>query len=282
MTSTPAPLLAKVESLLVQARVTDAAAEALAIVEAARALAEPADHASRATAMAVERAAGTPLAYVLGTVRFMGLDLVMAPGALVPRSETELLGWTAVNRLSESTTQDGPARLVDMCCGSGNLVCGIATRRSGVKAWACDLTDQAIRVARVNVDRLGLANRVEVLQSDLFTGLDLVNLRHTIDMVVCNPPYISTGKLDRERADLLAHEPREAFDGGPYGVNIFQRVIRDAADFLKPGGTLLLEIGVGQERQVSRLFERTGRYDPAVAFTDAANCPRVVAGITRR
>ena len=173
------------------------------------------------------------------------------------------------------------ARLVDMCCGSGNLACGIATNRPDLRVWACDLTEQAARIARANVGRLGLGVRVEVLHSDLFAGLDAMSLRRTIDMVVCNPPYISSGKLERERADLLAHEPREAFDGGPYGMHVFQRVIRDAVDFLKPGGTLLLEIGVGQERQVSRLFDRTGCYEPVAVIADREDRPRVVAGTTR-
>ena len=267
--------------MLTRAHVDDAAAEALAIVEAVTALAEPGDRASRAAAMAADRASGTPLAYVVGTARFMGLDLVMSPGALVPRAESELLGWTAVERLSQSTAATGHARLIDMCCGSGNLACGIATNRPGLAVWACDLTAEAVDIARANVRRLGLGDRVEVLQADLFAGLDTRNLARTIDLIVCNPPYISSGKLDRERADLLAHEPREAFDGGPYGVHVFQRVIRDAVDFLKPGGTLLFEIGLGQERQVSRLFDRTGCYQPVVAIADGAGRPRVVAGTVR-
>jgi len=98
---------------------------------------------------------------------------------------------------------------------------------------------------------------------------------------VCNPPYISSGRLDRDRAELLTHEPRAAFDGGPFGVSIFQRVVRGALLFLKPGGTLLFEIGLGQERQVAILFDRTGGYDPVTTVNDCQGHPRVIAGRRR-
>ena len=108
-----------------------------------------------------------------------------------------------------------------------------------------------------NVEHLGLGDRVEVCQGDLFAGLADQGLEGTIDIVVCNPPYISSGRLAGDRAELLEHEPREAFDGGPYGLSIHQRVMADAPRFLKPGGWLLMEFGLGQHRQVKILLDRT-------------------------
>jgi release factor glutamine methyltransferase len=271
----------KVESILSRAGVGDPSGDALAIVAAASRLTDMANHALCALAMAAERAAGTPLGYVIGSVRFMDVEVATAPGALVPRRETELLGWTALNVLN-GLSNGGAPRLIDMCCGSGNLVCGIASHHAQVRAWASDLTGDAVRAARTNVRKLQLSNRVEVVQSDLFTNLVGRGLEGTIDVIVCNPPYISSGKLAGERAELLAHEPRAAFDGGPYGVSIFQQVLRDAPVFLKPGGTLLFEIGVGQERQVALLFDRTSCYDPIVAVNDREGRPRVIAGRARR
>ena len=127
------------------------------------------------------------------------------------------------------------------------------------------------------MQRLQLSERVDVAQSDLFTALHGRGLEGTIDMVVCNPPYISSGRLARDRAVLLTHEPRAAFDGGPYGVSIFQRVVRDALVFLKPGGLLLFEIGAGQERQVAALFERSGGYTRIDEFRDRDGMVRVVS-----
>ena len=213
-----------------------------------------------------------------GKTRFLGLEMAVAEGALVPREETELLGRTALDLLRREAA-GRTLRVIDMCCGSGNLACAIAAHHPAVEVWASDLTDGAIAVARQNVRQLGLDARVTVVQGDLFAPLAGQGLEHTIDMVVCNPPYISTGKLSKERAALLVHEPREAFDGGPYGVSIFQRVVRDAAAFLKPRGHLLFEIGEGQERQVTLLLARTGSYQPATTIANAAGTPRGVVAV---
>jgi release factor glutamine methyltransferase len=278
-TITNTDIIRRVESVLARAGIHDPARDALAIVIAARQLTDLANLAMCALAMADERAAGTPLGYVTGRVRFMEIELLTAPGALVPRAETELLGWTAVNILGSAATAGEP-RMIDMCCGSGNLVCGIASHHPGVRGWAVDLTADAVGAARANVERLHLSDRVEVVQSDLFTSLGGRGLEETIDMIVCNPPYISSGQLDR-RADLLLYEPRAAFDGGPYGVSVFQRVVMEAPVFLKPGGTLLFEIGVAQDRQVSTLVDRTGRYEPVVAINDQGGRARVIAARTK-
>ncbi len=211
----------------------------------------------------------------------MGVDLIVAPGALVPREETELLARTSLELLNscDSSTR---LRAIDMCCGSGNLACALAANHPTLQVWASDLTDGAVEVARANVEHLRLGGRVTVLQGDLFEPLGERGLEGTIDIVVCNPPYISTGKLSNARAELLVHEPREAFDGGPYGVSIFQRVLRDAVPFLKPGGHLLFEIGAGQDRQVTLLFGRARHYDaPVVAMYDAAGTARVIVGRKR-
>jgi release factor glutamine methyltransferase len=214
-----------------------------------------------------------------GTTRFLGIEMFVAEGALVPREETELLGRTAVDLLRRESGR--PLRVIDMCCGSGNLACAIATLHSDVEVWASDLTNGAVTVARQNVRNLGLDARITVVQGDLFAPLAGQGLEQAIDMVVCNPPYISTGKLSKEGAELLAHEPREAFDGGPYGVSIFQRVLREAVAFLKHRSHLLFEIGVGQERQVTSLFARTGIYEPATTIANAAGAPRVVVARKR-
>ena len=271
------PYLGDVVGILAGAGVPEAAREAASLVEAAVRRAGEEGASARALEMAAERAKGTPLAYLTGLTRFMGLDLSVAPGALVPREETELLARTSLDVLN-AFDRSAEVRAIDMCCGAGNLTCALAANNTAVHVWASDLTNGAVTVARANVDRLGLGRRVTVLQGDLFEPLAHLGLEGTIDMVVCNPPYISTGKLSKDSADLLAHEPREAFDGGPYGVSIFQRVVRAAAEFLKPGGHLLFEIGAGQERQVSLLFARAGGYEAVVAMNDAAGTPRVVVG----
>jgi release factor glutamine methyltransferase len=213
-----------------------------------------------------------------GRQTFLGVDLLCGPGALVPRPETELLGRTAIDRI-RGQVQAGPGpRVIDMCCGAGNLACAVAVHVPEAQVWATDLTDGCVGWARRNVEALHLGDRVTVRQGDLFGGLAGLGLEGTVDTVICNPPYISTGRLGGDRATLLEHEPREAFDGGPYGLSIHQRVLREAVPFLRPGGWLLFEIGLGQERQVKLLFERARVYDAIELVPDSDGAIRVVLG----
>jgi release factor glutamine methyltransferase len=208
-----------------------------------------------------------------GRVTFLDLELRVAPGALVPRDETELLARTAITSLFGAP---GDVRVVDMCCGSGNLACAIARYVPYARVWASDLTDACVAVARDNVRALGLEDRVTVRQGDLFAGLAADGLEGTLDLIVCNPPYISTGKLDKDKRELIEREPREAFDGGPYGLTIHQRVIKEAPVYLAPKGQLMFEIGLGQERQVEILLKRSSMYDGVEQRKDAAGNVRVV------
>ena len=213
-------------------------------------------------------------AYERGRTRFMGIELQVAPGALVPRPETELLGRTAVEALSRG---DLPSpRIVDMCCGAGNLACAIALNIPDARVWASDLTDGCVELARRNAASQGAESRITVLQGDLFEALAGLQLEQTIDMIVCNPPYISESRLKGDRASLLTDEPREAFAAGPYGLSIHMRVTKDAPRYLRPGGLLLFEVGRGQDRQVATLLERNDAYENVSVVLDDAGAGRVV------
>lgn len=210
-----------------------------------------------------------------GTVTFMGLDLRVAPGALVPRPETEILGREAVGKVAEAATSGVPL-VIDMCCGAGNLACAIAASVQEARVWCSDLTDGCIAVAKMNIAHHRLGQRISIVQGDLFAPLATAGLEGQIDVVVCNPPYISTGRLGKDRAELLDREPREAFDGGFYGLSIHQRVMRDALAFLKAGGWLLMEFGLGQDRQLRALFARSKGYSNVHFALDMGGQPRVV------
>lgn len=204
--------------------------------------------------------------------RFMSVMLELAPGVLVPRQETELLGRSAIAILRDCAPG---SMVIDMCCGSGNLALAIAAEVPSARIWGADLTDGTVALARSNAERLAVQDRVTIRQGDLFGALEGDGLTGAADMIVCNPPYISTARLEGESAHLLEAEPREAFDGGPYGISIHQRLIRDAAGFLKPGGWLLFEFGQGQDRQVAALIARAKAYEPVTFAKDEAGMPRV-------
>lgn len=208
-----------------------------------------------------------------GRVTFLGLELLVGRDALIPRAETELLGREAIALLGSNSA---PQRVVDMCCGTGNLGLAIAHRCPHASVLASDLTDGTVELARRNVERLGLGTRVQIFQGDLFEPLRATLAPNSLDLIVCNPPYISTGRLEGERSFLLSHEPREAFDGGPYGLSIHQRVIREAVTYLKPGAPLLFEFGLGQDKQLALLFKRARAFLEPRFITNQEGAPRVV------
>lgn len=206
---------------------------------------------------------------------FMGLDLELQGAVLAPREETKLLARRAIDLLS--VEKESAPLVIDMCCGSGNLGLAIASAIPQARILAADLTDDAVKTARANAERLGLSDRTTICQGDLFAALDGQDAEGRAAMIVCNPPYISTARLDGESAHLLESEPREAFDGGPYGISILQRVIRDAPAFLKAGGHLLFEFGLGQDRQTASLLKRARAYDILDFSKDQDGQPRVAA-----
>lgn len=264
--------------LLASGGVADAEHEATVIWSAATREGNG-DPGQTARAMAARRVAGTPLAYLTGSQTFMGIELLADKGALIPREETELLGNTALAKLR---AMGNAPRVVDMCCGSGNLACAIAYHLPDARVWASDLTDGCVQLTRRNVQHVGVSDRVTVGQGDLFAGIAEFGLQGSIDVVVCNPPYISRGKLETASANLLEHEPREAFDGGPYGLSIHQRVIKESLPFLRPGGLLMFEIGLGQDRQLAILFGREKAYDDVQFIVNSAGELRVSQACKRK
>jgi len=212
--------------------------------------------------------------YARGTTTFMGLELAVARDVLIPREETELLATTVLNLL-----KDKPApRVIDVCCGAGNISCTVAARIPGARVWASDLSEAAAALTQENARRLGFGERVSAVAGDLFAKLEGLGLEDGIDLVACNPPYISESKLAGASSFLLDHEPREAFDGGPYGLSIHTRVIKECLPFLRRGGYLAFEVGAGQDRQVTMLFKRGKVYEEVRAVPNASGEGRVVLG----
>jgi release factor glutamine methyltransferase len=212
-------------------------------------------------------------AYDKGTELFLGLELYVSRGSLVPRTETEILGRTVLAKLAGMSGVTAPF-VIDMCCGSGNLACAVGALVPGARVWAADLSSDCVALSRKNVDKLGLGARVRVYEGDLFTAFGQETPAGSVDVVMCNPPYISTGRL-AERPDL-AEEPRLAFDGGPYGLSIHQRVAKDALPVLRAGGYLGFEFGLGQERQLRIVIDRARGYEEVELVNDDEGRPRVL------
>jgi len=219
-----------------------------------------------ALALAERRAKGEPLQYVLGTAQFRHLELEVGPGVFIPRPETELVADRAMELLPQGGT------LVDLGTGSGAIALSVAHERPDATVLATEADPGAYPWAVRNRDRLGL--RVEMIQGDLFEGLPH-DLRGAIDVVVSNPPYVSTDRRDILPIDVREHEPEKALYGGGDGMLVVTRLARDARTWLRPGGWLVLEMGAQQQQDMTTLLAAL-EYTDVVIGVDLAEWPRIV------
>jgi release factor glutamine methyltransferase len=210
--------------------------------------------------MLQQRIDGTPLAHLTGRQQFMDMELLASTDALIPRKETELLGRVALERLLALVAERGAAKVIDVCTGSGNLALALAWHEPRARVWGADLSEEAVALARRNAAHVGLAERVVFAVGDLLAPFETPELLGSVDLVVCNPPYLSSGKVDVLPDEIIGHEPRLAFDGGPLGIRILQRLIKEAPRFLRPGGWLAFEVGLGQGRGIRGRLEQHGGY----------------------
>lgn len=217
------------------------------------------------------RKEGKPLEYILGITPFMGELFHCAPGALIPREETELLTRTCIGIIEKMREGKSEVTVIEMGTGSGNIAVSLALNTEGTRIFASDVSPDAVEVAAKNVQRFAVGDRVSLFCGDLFAPLEGTGLEGTTDLVVCNPPYIPTGSLEKLDAEIRDHEPVVALDAGAYGIDIFRRLIAGSLDFLRPGGVLAFEIGVGQEKLVDRLLGKSGGYTDIVHYDDGEN-----------
>lgn len=224
------------------------------------------------------RLRGTPLAHLTGRQRFMGVEMLAGPQALIPRRETELLGMSVSALLEDiARTRDDPV-VLDVCTGSGNLAIGIACAVPSARVFASDLSLEAVGLAQQNVRFLNLDSRVEVRHGDLLEPFDAPEFLQSIDVLICNPPYISSGKVGSMPMEIAEHEPALAFDGGPFGIRIIQRLLQDAPRMLRTGGWLAFEVGLGQGPAVMRRMTSGKCYDDIRALNDERGDIRALMG----
>lgn len=213
----------------------------------------------------VRRKSNEPLQYILGQWEFMGLTIKTDNRALIPRPETELLVEEALTYIRNL---DRPAKVLDICTGSGCIAVAIA-KLSGATVTATDISPDALSLAAENAAFHHLTDKIQFVQGDLLAGL----AKSSFDIIISNPPYIPTQELTSLQPEL-SHEPKQALDGGPDGLDIYRRLIPQTLDFIAPGGILLLEIG---PTEVEAIMLNTG-YDIVRIIKDYAGLRRVLVG----
>jgi release factor glutamine methyltransferase len=223
-----------------------------------------------------QRQKNIPLAHLTGRQNFMGIELLSDKRALIPRKETEILCKKALDISKEIASKKNLVTVLDICCGAGNLGLAIAFYNPKVKIVASDLSCEAIELAKENIIFLKLRDRVEAMQGDLFSALEHTDFYEKTDMIICNPPYISTAKVTKMNTEISDHEPVLAFDGGMFGTKIIQRLLYEAPKFLITGGSIIFEVGAGQGEFMVRLCEESSNYIEVEPVKDNAGNIRVI------
>jgi len=231
-----------------------------------------ADEQERFEEAVARRAEGFPSQYIVGHQEFWGLDFIVNPAVLIPRPETEHAVETvlALAEQMEFSSAEGRPKLIDVGTGSGAIALALAKELPKAEVHACDLSAEALEVARINAARLELTDRVNFNKSDV---LDSVVRDGSFDFVVSNPPYVALREADKVQDVVKRFEPTMAVFAGEHGLDVIRRLIPQAQETLRVGGYLVMEIGFSMSEAVMGLL---GDWDDVHAVPDLAGIPRVV------
>lgn len=216
------------------------------------------------------RLEGSPIQHLIGYREFFLLDFEVSPDVLIPRPETELLVTEALNRSKGIAAP----RLLDIGTGSGCIAVSMAKQLKSARVTASDISPKALEVARRNARRHGVAERIRFVEGDLLSPF---SSSERFDLIVSNPPYVSTPEFEKLPPYVRDFEPRLALAAGPEGYDVYDRLIPAAINFLEPGGWLLLEIGYAQEEGVKQRFANAG-FEVGATIRDDQRHPRVIVG----
>lgn len=222
----------------------------------------PVDEMKEYESVLKKRAERVPLQYITGEQEFMGLTFYVNSNVLIPRQDTEILVEEALNLAKPGM------RILDMCTGSGCIIISILKNKSDVKGVGCDISKQALIVAKENA-KLNNVN-VAFEYSDLFE-----NIEGKFDMIVSNPPYIRSAEIPSLMPEVAQFEPLKALDGSEDGLEFYRRIIKESKNYLNADGYIIFEIGNDQGEAVSNMLTYAG-YNNVRVIKDLAHNDRVV------
>jgi release factor glutamine methyltransferase len=215
------------------------------------------------------RLAGEPVAYLVGEHEFWGLPLFVDENVLVPRPDTE----TVIEVIRTLRDKKAPARVLDLCTGSGAIALGIAKELPAARIVATDVSAAAVALAKKNAERNGFADRIDVRHGDLWEPV----AGERFDVIASNPPYIASAVIPTLSAEVK-REPVLALDGGSDGMTFYDRICAAARIHLEPGGALVVEHGFDQADAVRERFVAAGLTNVTLVH-DLGKNPRVTWGI---
>lgn len=262
------------ESPRLDAEVLLAEARNCGRIELYTAFDESADHFVRTAfrELVRRRSEGTPVAYLVGHREFYSLSFRVTPDVLIPRPETEYLVMTVLDLVKEHHAGE-PVDLVDVGTGSGCIAIAAAHHLPTARLTAIDISPAALEVARANIEDHRFTDRIHAVEGDLLDGFPP---EPQFDFVLSNPPYVSEAEFGELSRDVAEHEPRVALVGGATGAEVIARLIPAAAERLRPGGWLLVEISPMIEQRVLNAVAGDGRFETAETINDQAGLSRII------
>ncbi len=237
------------------------------------------------------RASGEPTQYLTGKQEFWGLEFEVTPAVLIPRPETEHLIEVVLERLGDergikiNMRTGAPSqtlRIADVGTGSGCIAVALARELPHAQLFATDISSDALAVAQRNAIRHGTADRIQLVRTDLLG--DFLKRKHAsndaaqlFDVIVSNPPYVARSEAKELPREVRDHEPAAALFGGPAGIEMYERLIEQAAELLAARGILVLELGYNCGEAVRTTLSRQGAWANVSVSGDLAGIPRVMA-----
>jgi release factor glutamine methyltransferase len=214
-----------------------------------------------------------PVAYLTGKTEFYSLEFDITADCMIPRPETELLVQRAIEFLR---ARSGIQQVFDLCTGSGCIAVAIAKNFANARITATDISAVALEVAARNVEKHRLTEHIRLLCGDLFEPVIQQLDVSQFDLIICNPPYVSTVEYENLDKNVKGYEPESALLAGADGLDVYRRIIEKVDEFLKPGAALMLEIGYAQGPAVTELLEQTGAFAEIKIEKDIHDNDRVV------
>jgi len=231
------------------------------------------DEAAQLTQFATRRLAGEPVARIVGTKEFWGLQLALSADTLVPRPDTETIVEAALACLDANGPRSRALQIADLGTGSGAILLALLSELPNAMGIATDINIAALQTARGNAERNGLAHRTHFVACDYASALS-----GHFDLIVSNPPYIPSADIAGLDIEVRHHDPLRALDGGSDGYYAYRIIAPEAARLLEPEGLLVVEVGHDQSDTVADLFLEAGLDLPAPAKTDLGGIRRAVMG----
>ncbi|MEN6357640.1 MAG: peptide chain release factor N(5)-glutamine methyltransferase [Armatimonadota bacterium] len=221
-----------------------------------------------------KRASRYPLAYILGHKEFYGLEIEVSPGVLIPRPETETLVDFSVSHFRSSAF--ARLNIADIGTGSGAIAIAIAANIPGAILYATEISSDALKVARRNIENHQLSDRVILIEGDLVEPLKSLGVQ--FDAIVSNPPYIPSADIETLEPEVAVYEPRAALDGGSDGLDAYRDLLPNSLGLLKENGFIAVEVGIGEAQLVEEIAMSAG-YCETQIIKDLSGIDRVVIAV---